>query len=354
VGFFETLNYSSVNEDWRSEAAALQLSDGDRVICVTGSGARPLDLLAAAEVPIVAIDASTPQNHLLRLKMAAILGLEFPDYARFLGLDQAPTRWRRSVLAGLLLSDEARAYWGEQRRMVDRGVIYEGRFERHFRRLSFLARVLRPRAIRELLAFEDLEAQRRFVEARWDTVAWRAVYSFVTHPLISRMFFGDPGYYEHTQLRPGRTIFERMNRGLTHWLARDSFMVHLVLTGRLSPRDLPPHLTAEGVRRIRPRLERVEVVDAELGEWLASAGRTFDRFSLSDVPSYMDEGSVAELVQNVDRAAAPGARVAIRQFLTNYSVRMPSGWVREPRLERRLAAEGRDFAYEFVIARVTR
>ena len=41
AAFFSTLNYASVNEDWRTEAEALRLLGGERVLCVTGSGARP-------------------------------------------------------------------------------------------------------------------------------------------------------------------------------------------------------------------------------------------------------------------------------------------------------------------------
>src|SRR3989337_2234761 len=46
--FFKTLNYASVNEDWRTEAEALRPGPEDTVLCVTGSGDRPLDLLARA------------------------------------------------------------------------------------------------------------------------------------------------------------------------------------------------------------------------------------------------------------------------------------------------------------------
>jgi hypothetical protein len=53
-------------------------------------------------------------------------------------------------------------------------------------------------------------------------------------------------------------------------------------------------------------------------------------------------------------AAAPGARIVLRQFLTRY--RVPSGvaarLVRDPGLETRLANEDRTFAYEFLIAEV--
>jgi S-adenosylmethionine:diacylglycerol 3-amino-3-carboxypropyl transferase len=85
-GFWGTLNYSSVNEDWRTEATALRLRDGDRVLAITGGGGRVLDLLAVADVAVVGIDLDGPQNHLLWLKLEAMRRLAWPEYAAFLGL----------------------------------------------------------------------------------------------------------------------------------------------------------------------------------------------------------------------------------------------------------------------------
>ncbi len=350
--FFQALNYSSVNEDWRTEAAALQLADGHRVLCITGSGDRSLDLLAVADVSVVSIDTCPAQNHLLRLKMAAMQALPYDDYARFLGLTEAPGRWRRSCLDGLPLGDQTRAWWSHHTRDISKGVLYRGRFERHFRRISRLARMIRPRAIRTLLAFEDLEAQRRFLADQWDTPTWRAVYGLVTHPAVSRMIYGDPAYYQHIDVDPGPYLFDRMRAGLDQYLARDSFMVHLVLTGRLSPHDLPPYLTRAGTDVIRDRLARLEVVDGEVGAWLSASPLRFDRFSLSDVPSYLDQATFDALTQIVHDAAAPGARVVIRQFLNRYPLPANLPWMREPELEQSLAIAGRDFAYDYIIARV--
>ena len=42
--FHNTLNYSSANEDSRSENKSLLINNNDKILCITGSGARTLDL----------------------------------------------------------------------------------------------------------------------------------------------------------------------------------------------------------------------------------------------------------------------------------------------------------------------
>jgi S-adenosylmethionine-diacylglycerol 3-amino-3-carboxypropyl transferase len=355
--FADTLNYSSVNEDWRTEVEALALRPGNRVLCITGSGARPLALLAAEDVRVTAIDSVPAQNHLLRLTIAALGQLSVDEALGFIGLARRPARWRLAVLDHLRLAGSCRSYWSTHSRHVARGVLYQGRFERHFRQLGWLVRRLRGRAIRELLAFDDIEDQREFVRTTWDKWWWRWVYRASLDPRVSRLSFGDPAYFAHAAVPVGETVYRRMNESLGRFPAKDNFMVSLLFDGRLSSSDLPPHLRADGIARIRPRLKNLEIVDADLNTCLASGdGPRYDRFSLSDVPSFMSSDEYDRFMSRLVTAARPGARIVLRQFLTRYDVpaAVAGRLAREADLEARLAQEDRAFAYEFLIAEVKR
>ncbi len=352
--FFDSLNYSSVNEDWRTEARGLRLEPGVRTLCITGSGDRPLDLLAVAPLEIVAIDASPPQNHLLRLKLAALTALDYESYVAFLGLEPSSASARRAILRRLSpeLPPASREFWRDHGRLVERGVLYQGRFERFFRGMSRVARALRGRDVEALFSFEDLEAQRRFVRERWDRPWWRATYALLCRPGVFRWFYGDPAYYAHVAVPVGRYLYDRMLAALERFPARESFMLSLVLRGRLSEHDLPPYLTPEGQRVIRERLGRLTIVDGDLIRAMSAAEpASFARFSLSDVPSYLDAGAFRTLWSGIARAAAPGSRVVVRQFLTRYTLPPETErWLRrEPELEAALETDDRAFAYTFIV-----
>jgi len=357
AAFFSTLNYASVNEDWRTEAAALRLQGGERVLCVTGSGARPLDLLAAFPLRVLAVDRNPAQSHLLHLKRAALEALPYDAYAAFLGLRPAAARRRREALRALAprLPADTRLFWEGREGAVGRGILYEGRWERFHRRLARFARLLHSRRVRTLLGFDDLGAQRLYLERHWDDAAWRSLFAVACSAPVVRLLFGDPAYCAQAALPAGRLLHARMGALLERVLARESFMVGLVLSGALPPEDLPPHLTEEGHRTIRARLSGLEVVTAEVTSLLEACppGR-FDRFSLSDVSSFLDRAGFVRLLAAVARAAAPGARVVLRQFLTRHAVpaSLEPRLLRDPALEARLAAEDRSFAYDFLVAEV--
>lgn len=356
--FFASLNYSSVNEDWRTEAAALSVTGRDSVLCVTGSGARPLDLLALGPRRVVAIDAGPAQSALLELKAAALRALPFEAYARFLGLAAASRRERLGLLDAVEPSLRAAtaAFWRERRGVVARGVLWAGRWERYFRRVARLSRLLRPRRTARLFAFTDLEEQRRFVRARWDGKLALALARLALSPPAVAAFLRDPAFRARPGTSAGALVHERMTAHLTRVLARESFMASLVLRGTLPAADLPPHLTPEGAARIRARLDRLETVTADAVDWLASPSRSgrFDAFSLSDLPSYLSPERFERLIEAIVSRAAPAARFCIRLFLVRPELAPGSlaGLRRDEALERQLAEEDHAFVYDFLAGRV--
>ena len=355
--FHETLNYASVNEDWRTEATALRIGKADHVLCITGSGDRPLDMLALDPARVVAIDRNPAQNRLLALKIAAMRSLEYKDYTAFLGLTHASRHWRAEVWLELQrsLTPDCRTFWRANQGMILAGVIYRGRWERFYRRVATLVRVLRPRMIPRLFEFDDIEKQRAYVRAHWERPAWKAAFHLVCSPITSRLVLGDPAYYAHAQVRLAETMYRRIQASLERHLARENFMVSLVLRGRLPEADLPPYLSPDGYRVIRSRLDRLHIVTGDVIDHMQFAGKgAFTRFSLSDVPSFLSRDGFERLLASVIGCAHRDARVVVRQFLTRYPLPGPfaSRLVREPRLEARLEAEDRAFVYEFMVAQV--
>jgi S-adenosylmethionine-diacylglycerol 3-amino-3-carboxypropyl transferase len=355
--FFKTLNYSSVNEDWRTEAAGLKIRENDKVLCITGSGARPLDLLIHNPASIVAIDINPVQNHLLRLKMAAMHQLDYDKYTAFLGLRPMDSKHRLDVLNRLSdeLTPECLSFWEKHPSVICRGVLYEGRWERYYMRVSRLARILRPRLIKKLFEFEDLNDQRNFVAEHWDTSLWRLAYSAICNPVTSRLFLRDPAFYKYVDVPVAEILYESMQNSLMNHLANENFMMSLILMGKLSNRDLPPHLTEHGFEFIRSKLFRVEVETQNLITYLLEqAPVSFSRYSLSDVPSYLSASEFESLLNCIVRTEKPSARFVIRQFLTRYEIPLSlcKHLERDIELENKLEQEDRAFAYKFIVGEV--
>ena len=349
-------NYTSCNEDGDAELRALAIHPGERVLCVTGGGDRPLHLLLAAPAEVVAIDANPAQNALLAFKVASLRAArDWADWVALLGLREMPAEERLARLDALLpdLPPDAAAILSRRRRDVARGILWAGRWERYFAYCARNLRLQRGRLVRELLAQDNLDAQRAFVRERWDTPGWRAGLRLVFCRPALRLAFGDPGFYAHVPRDPPpwRRVHERINAYLSRHLTRESFMLELVLLGRFTEEGrLPPYLRPENFETLRARAGRIRATTAPLGAFLASdEGRAFDVGSFSDVPSFLSNTEHEALFAAL--ASGGFRRFCVREFLARRGA-PPAAYATfsfDPELRASLEADDASLCYDFLV-----
>lgn len=357
ASFFSRLSYSFGNEDWITEPKALQIEPHHRVLCITASGDRPLHLLLNECHEMVAIDMNQVQNHLLELKKAAMGQFSYADYLAFLGL--TPCHHRIKLLNQLLphLPPETARYWMNNPKVITRGVIYQGACERWARRISYLIRLMRKKEIDTLFNAKNIEHQREFLKGKWNHTLWKKMFNLGLNPWITSFFFKDPGTYSNfdTSIRPGSYTYERMIDCLNNNLARENLLMSLIFKGSVHPDAFPPYLEQQGVNTIKNNLHKLSVKTSDVVKFLESEpDESYDRFSLSDVVSYLDYDSFIRLMKGIYRTAKPGARFCLRQFISRYQIptAMQHFFERDSTLEKELEKEDRAFVYHFTIGTV--
>jgi len=355
--FQTTINYSSCNEDWRSEALALKITEEDTVLCITGSGDRVMHTMQMSPRQIVAIDANRQQNYLLELKLAALKKFSYEKYIAFLGLRFSGSR-QDNVLDLLgFMGAEAGDFWLSQKKIIKKGVLYCGRFEKFYNKISIASRVIRFFSIRKLFSFTRVEEQREFVKNRWDRLWWRYIYVILCSRFFLRLFLRDPAFYRFVNVKgnTGNYLYDTMLSILKKYPARENFMLSLVFRGELSDHDLPPYLKEDASQKIKMSKSIIEIQSLNIISFLQSASENrFTKFSLSDVPSYLSRSEFEHLLIQVVRTAKNGARICIRFFLAHYDIpeQLVENIIREPGLENELMEMDRAFAYRFLVATI--
>jgi len=353
--FYETVNYSAANEDAASELAALEISPSDSVLCITGSGARVLDLLVTKPARIVAIDFNPCQGFLLELKMAGIRRLARDEFLQFIGVTPGRGRWM--AYRGLRhdLSSQARSFWDGKRHMIERGILYEGRWERHFRGLARVLDTAWPGTCERLFACHDLQEQIGVWEGTLDGLSWRLFLRGATSCATWKYLLRDPGFHQYVP--KASSISGYIGHGLSlavrRFLFRESAFATLLFLGRYRVGGaLPIHLQPGQYAAVRDALPSVEIVTDSLLGYVGAGGARFDAFSLSDFASYTSSGEYATTWACLARRASPGARICERQFLVKRDPPQLPNVVRRGELERELVATDRSIFYTFVAASV--
>ncbi len=113
----------------------------------------------------------------------------------------------------------------------------------------------------------------------------------------------------------------------------------------------PTWLRKENLPMIRERLDRIEIVTADLKIWLATRPEaSMQAFSLSNICELMNLADTARTFEQVARTAQPGARVCFRNLMIPREVPEPlkSKIQLPPDTSRLLLAQDRSFAYSRV------
>ncbi len=315
--FSRTLNFTSANEDGATELAALALTPSDHVLCLTASGARPLDLLLGNPARITAIDINPAQNELLRLKIAAFRELDDEALYAYFGI--AGSRHRldlhRRVSKGLLPA--SRAFWDARLGAISSGVWHSGRWERVLRLGAFGTRRLRGRSIDRLFAASSLTEQADIWQERFDDRLWHAAVRILAQRWFWTRIIGEPG---GAFLPPPADSEARLTglfrRAAQHILFCESDFAVLLFHGRHTPqRTLPLHMRPETLAIVRERIDRIEIAEAGLDALGTSGLGPFDAFSLSDFGSYCGQSDYDACWSGVLASAVPGARFCERVFM---------------------------------------
>lgn len=357
--FNQKINYSSCNEDSSSELKALQIRKDDVVLTITGSGARALDLLVARPKKILSIDMNPLQNFFLELKIAAIQHLSHEKYLEFFGLRKSRHRifLYRQIRDGL--SAQARNFWDGQRRMIQKGLIYQGGWERCFKMFSLVARIARWKKIKKLFSFSDVEKQREFSRKEWNTKAWRLFIHFVCSRFLWKFIFRDPGFYLFVpkDFPVGDYTFRCLSKSLETHLAKENCFLSLLLLNRfINEKAFPIYLHEKYYSVIKKNISRIEIITDSLQNTLKKLPeKSINKFSLSDISSYTSEEEYRSILESCIRVSAPGAIFCIRHFLVKRGIPEDLGKHIHtlPSLQEELARSDLSFAYTFSVGKIT-
>lgn len=345
--FFTRLNFTSANEDGRSELTALCPTPPRRLLCLTGSGTRALDMLLGDPGEVMALDLNPAQNELLRLKMAALSTLDGADVFTYLGLCGTPKdRVALHTRVSAALSETSRAFWTRHARMIASGIWYAGLWEKVLRLGARGNRLLRGKKIEQLFAAATLDEQAAIWHRHFDDWIWRTSIRTLGRRWFWTHVIGEPGgAFLPSPVDIERRLRASFNHAARTFFFRDSDFASLILRGyHAPPHAIPLHLDARHLDIVRERLGRIRIVDGGLHQLDFLGIRDVDAFSLSDFGSYCTPEAYAQCWHGIRAAAAAGARVCEREFMN--ALPHAGGVIWNAALSDKLTAADKSFIYK--------
>lgn len=316
--FFEKINYSACNEDSESERKALKLTNEDIVLCITGSGARPLDLLIDNPKKIISVDFNATQNYLLALKIAAYKSLSYPEFKSFVGLDAIFDRKNLYNTIRIILSEDVKAYWDKHYKLIKNGLLYCGTWEL-LQRSMIKAAFFRKNKIKQLIQSDSLTIQQDYWNNHWNNSFWRFFLKIISNRFLWTKIIREPGAMLIPQnFDVYHYISSRLNFLANNHLLKSNHFANLMFIGEYS-KDclLPIHLREEYYETIKSQVDKIEIITDSLLN-VVNQKQIADKvtaYSLSDFSSYTDLKMYNQIWEGIIRNAGNTVKFCERHFL---------------------------------------
>lgn len=309
------LLYSQCWEDPGLLDNLLTVHEDDDVLSVASAGDNTFALLLHRPRSIVAIDRNPAQLALLELKLKAIRYLDYDEFLRFIGIRPSTDRMGTYAFLRIVLSTGAREYWDREWKMIDRGVIHQGKFERYFRifRRTLLPLIHGRKTVNRLLDLSDPGEQRKFYRTVWNNRRWRLLFSL----FFSRLLLGRLGREHATFRHVDRSdiageLLRRTFRGFTAIPVRGNYFLEYILTGAYrNPARSHPYINEENFNELKRTVDRVRLVQGDLTSYLESVEPgSISKFNLSDIFEYMSQSEYDACLRGILRAGRAKGRMA--------------------------------------------
>ncbi|MEO1092975.1 MAG: DUF3419 family protein [Pseudomonadota bacterium] len=325
---FDGFVYNQIWEDPIVDLAAMEPVAGKRILTIASAGCNVLNYLDADPEAVVAVDLNPAHVALSRLKVAALEHL--PDHETFFrffghGADQANVDAYDHYLKPYL--DEAvRDYWddssvwrGRRIELFRRGLYRRSLLGRTIKSAHLTARLLGGRP-RSMLRAKSRDDQTRLFERHLAPVFEKRAVRRLARTRAAYYGLGiPPNQYRalhEASSEPAAEIRERVRRLACDFDLADNYFAWQAF-GRgydLENREaVPPYLKPAVYERIKPRAQRVSILNDLLVHHLADQpAASYDRYVFLDAQDWMTRVQLQGLWREVTRTARPGGKVIFR------------------------------------------
>ncbi|HEX8852092.1 MAG TPA: DUF3419 family protein, partial [Pyrinomonadaceae bacterium] len=279
--------FSITAEDVRVVEQALAPRRGGVLLCISSSGDTPLGLLTGDVSRLDVVDASFPQLCLAILKATAMKQLTLADYRTLLGV--TPDRERAPALFERVrpqLPERVAAFWQRHRRLIKRGLIWQGGLLRQIAFTRRLLRTLLGKQWLERLALCETPAQASaLLDELLDSGRGRMLVGLSANPVVRSLYYPSQTFRRLPRgRRPARFLVEKARAMLCRRpLAGNPYLYPFVFGRYASTGCVPPYLSEEFYEVIRARVDRLNFVHADLRQHLRETQpRSYDGLALSN------------------------------------------------------------------------
>jgi len=305
-------------DDASIEKQALDIKDGDNLLCISSAGEVPLNLLALNNIKVKAVDISVNQNHLVKLKLNAVRSLEPLEAAKFIGFMDTTPEHRNQLYKKVseLLNEEEKLFWNLKPSVIERGPIRAARFEKYIKKFNGIAlMVIGKKNMLRLFELDSIEEQKEFFDDKINSFFLKKIFQIVFHPkLYKNRGIASEGLIYNEEKNISEFFFNKFRDFCCATQARKNYYLQFTFFNRIIfPECLPDYLSEKGMNRIIKNIYNFNIETVSYTEALENCKEgEFNKFHLSNIGDWMGTDDFSELLKLIDLKSAVKGKINSR------------------------------------------
>ncbi len=305
------LKYSNCWEDAELLGNALHIDESSDVLSVASAGDNSLYLLKFSPKTMTCIDLNEVQLFVTELKAQSIKYLNYIDFLKFLGFEQANNRIELYMKLKPFLSPNCTDYFNNNLKIIQLGIINQGKFEKYFQKFATLLLPLihTKKDVEALFKEKTNTAQEIYYYQKWNNTRWKLLFKLFFSKWVMGKFGREPEKLKHVKGKVSELIYQKAEKHLTSTTCQHNYILEYALKGSFI-NEKPPFATEDCFNQIKTWLIKNDItyLKSSLDESLKTH-TTYNRFNLSNIFEYMSEIDFLKNMKAIEHASATNSRI---------------------------------------------
>ncbi|MBN2893310.1 MAG: DUF3419 family protein [Bacteroidales bacterium] len=354
-----SIRYSQCWEDSDIVLNALEIQPFDVVLSIASGGENVFSLMTKTENTVHAIDYNRLQIFIAELKFTALKNLEFDEYLKFVGVRKNKNRVKIFNKLVPKLEENCRNYFKKNTKLINKGIIHIGKFEKYLRIFSktILPLFVSKSKIKKAISTENQEFRHNTFQKIWNNWRWRLFGEFFFGKSVMQKMGRHKVMFQYNdKQKTGSIYLDRAENFLKNGAIHENHYLDYILTGNFH-KNLHYYLKEEKFNDLKIK-NNLELSNSDILSFLKSKkDNSINKFNLSDIFESMNIKETNIIFNEILRTSTNNARIIFWNNLVERDIpnNIEENFIRDFELEQKLSPTEKVFFYnKFYIYKVNK
>ena len=268
---------------------------------------------------VYAIDLSKNQIMCTEFKIACYKYLDYEECMKLLGVFEADDRLDLYEKIKNNLSEDAKNYFDNNKKIIQNGIIHSGKFENYFHIFGKkIVPLIHGKKIRdELFVPKTREERIKFYNEKWNNFRWNLLFRIFFSRTIMGKLGRDKAFFRYVNVNVAEHILTRTKYAFTELDPSQNSFLYYIFYGKYND-ILPLPYRRENFERIKQNIDRIVLLSESVETFIDRNDVDYiSKYNLSDIFEYMSDEEMCKIFAKMFVKSDSGTKIAYWNMLAD-------------------------------------